>query len=404
MISVDEARARILAGLAPVAAEQVGVAEAWGRVLAGDVTARVTQPPLDVSAMDGWAVRGADVARVPARLKAIGEVPAGARAERPVGPGETMRIFTGAPLPDGADAVVLQEDADRDGDTVTVREGVAAGRHVRRAGLDFAAGDTPLRAGRVLSARDVGLVAAMNVPWLLVRRRPRVAILATGDEIVLPGEPTGPTRIVSSNSFALAALVRATGGEPVVLGIARDDAASLKAMASGAHGADMLVTTGGASVGDHDLVQSVLGEVGLAIDFWQIAMRPGKPLMSGRFGAVPMLGLPGNPVSSMVCAVLFLRPALEALLGVDRPAAPPETALLGRDLPANDRREDYMRASLGRNEAGDAVATPFTTQDSSNFSRLALGDCLVIRPPHAPAAQTGTRVPILRLGGALAGI
>ena len=404
MISVAEARDRILAALSVLPAEQVGVAEAWGRVLAEDVTARVTQPPLAVSAMDGWAVRAADVATVPARLAVVGEIPAGARADRPVGPGETMRIFTGAPLPDGADAIVIQEDADRDGERVTVREGAAVGRYVRRAGLDFATGDTPFRAGRVLSARDAGLVAAMNVPWLQVRRRPRVAILATGDEIVLPGEATGPTRIVSSNSFALAALVRASGGEPVVLGIARDDAASLRAMAAGARGADLLVTTGGASVGDHDLVKSVLGDAGLALDFWQIAMRPGKPLMFGRFGEVPMLGLPGNPVSSMVCAVLFLRPALEALLGVERPASPQETALLGRDLPENDRREDYLRATLSWNGTGETVATPYPTQDSSMFSRLALADCLVVRDPLAPALKAGARVPILRLGGALAGI
>jgi molybdopterin molybdotransferase len=404
VISVDEALERILAELPVMPAEQVGLTEALGRVLAEDVAARVTQPPLAVSAMDGYAVRAADVARVPADLTVVAEVPAGRYVEREIGPGEAARIFTGAPLPPGTDAIVIQEDTTRDGDTVTVTEGCEAGHYVRPAGLDFSTGDILLEAGRVLTARDIGLAAAMNVPWLRVRRQPRVAILATGDEIVLPGEATGPTRIVSSNSFALDGLIRSCGGIPVSLGIAGDNAESLRRLAAAAHGVDFLVTTGGASVGDHDLVQSVLGESGLEIDFWQIAMRPGKPLMFGRFGDVPMLGMPGNPVSSMVCAVLFLRPALIGMLGVARRDRHRDFAVLGSDLDENDRRQDYLRATLSWTDTGERVATPFPRQDSSMFSRLAMADCLVIRPPHAPATTAGERVEIILLGGNLSGI
>lgn len=397
LMPVADARARILADLRTMPSEQVALTEAHGRVLAEDVAARTTQPPLDVSAMDGYAVRAADVTDVPADLAVVGAVPAGGQHEGTIGPGEAVRIFTGAPLPDGADAIVIQEDTDRDGDTVTVREGAAAGRYVRKAGLDFAAGDVLLTAGTILSARDIGLAAAMDHPWLKVRRRPRVALLATGDEIFLPGEKRGPTGIVSSNTFALEGLVRAAGGEPVTLGIAPDDRAAISAMAEGARDVDMLVTTGGASVGEHDLVQDALGDIGLELDFWQIAMRPGKPLMFGRLGDVPMLGFPGNPVSSTVCGVLFLVPALAAMLGTGATEPVRETAVLGVDLRENDRREDYLRSTLARD--GDRlVATPFELQDSSNFARLTRADCLVIRPPHAPAAKAGDPVEFIRLG------
>ena len=397
LMAVADARQRILADLPAMPSEQVALPDAHGRVLAADVAARVTQPPLAVSAMDGYAVRAADVAKVPAELKVVGEVPAGGLFEGTVAPGQAVRIFTGAPVPDGADAIVIQEDTARDGDAVTVNEGVAAGRYVRPAGLDFATGDVLLTAGTVLTARDIGLAAAMNHPWLRVRRRPRVALLATGDEIALPGEELGPTSIVSSNTFALEGLIRAAGGAPLTLGIAPDDRAAIRALAESARGADMLVTTGGASVGEHDLVQDALGDIGLELDFWQIAMRPGKPLMFGRLGDVPMLGFPGNPVSSTVCGVLFLKPALAKMLGIGATEPVFETAALGVDLGANDRREDYLRARLSRD--GDTlVATPFGRQDSSMFSRMAAADCLVVRPPHAPAAKAGDPVRFVRLG------
>lgn len=403
LIPVNEARQRILSPLHTVSTEQVGIVEALGRVLAEDVAARRTQPPVAVSAMDGYAVRAADVATVPATLDVIGHVPAGGQYEGTLGPGTAVRIFTGAAVPDGADAIVIQEDTERDGDEVTVKESVKPGRYIRPAGLDFSDGEVLLEAGRVLSARDVGLAAAMNRSWLTVRRKPRIALLATGDEIALPGDPLRPTDIVSSNTFALDALVRLAGGEPVTLGIARDNAAEIRALAEQALGMDMLVTTGGASVGEHDLVQEALEGIGLDLDFWQIAMRPGKPLMFGSLAGTPLLGFPGNPVSSMVCGVLFLCPALGKMLGIrGAESILRETAILGTDLGQNDRREDYLRATLSHDDKGNRVATPFPVQDSSMFTRLAQADCLVIRPPHAPAAKAGDTVEYIPLGAGLA--
>ncbi len=295
MISVEEALSRILEGFSPLAAESVSVADALGRALAEDAVARVTQPPVDVSAMDGYAVRVADVGKVPAVLHRVGEAPAGGAYGGRLGPGEVVRIFTGAPLPAGADGIVIQEDTQAEGEAVTILAAPLAGRHIRKAGLDFREGEVGIRAPRRLTPRDIGLAAAMNLPWLKVRRRPRIAILATGDEVVMPGDPIGANQIVSSNALALAAAVTAWGGEPINLGIAADTRESLQALAAGARGADVLVTTGGASVGEHDLVQSALAERGLALDFWKIAMRPGKPLMFGRLGETALLGVPGNP-------------------------------------------------------------------------------------------------------------
>src|SRR5437879_6152483 len=323
MISVEEALARLLAPLEALPAEQISISEAVGRVLAEDVAARRTQPPFAVSAMDGYAVRAADVAQVPTRLRIVAEIPAGAGYDGTLGPGEAARIFTGAPIPAGADAIVIQEDTARDGDRVEVREGAAKGRYVRRAGLDFAEGEVLLEAGRRLTPRDIGLAAAMNRPWLFVHRRPRVGILSTGDEIVMPGDPIGPHQIVSSNALSLAAFVTACGGTPIQVGNAPDDPDALRHIAAAAQGMDLFVTTGGVSVGEHDLVRAVLSEEGLAIDFWQIAMRPGKPLMVGRYRGTPMLGLPGNPVSTLVCSLLFLKPAIDRLSGLPEGAGGP---------------------------------------------------------------------------------
>jgi molybdopterin molybdotransferase len=396
LLSVEEARNRILAGLHPTPAEVVALAEAWNRVSAGPVVARLTQPPSDVSAMDGYALRAAD-GSLHASLHVIGAAPAGHPFAGTIGPGQIVRLFTGSVVPAGADAILLQEDATRDGDTVTVNETVVAGRHIRRAGQDFARGDVVLPAGRKLTARDVGLAAAANHPWLTVHRRPRVGILATGDEIALPGEPIPPGGIVSSNAHALAALVRAGGGEPVVLPIAADTEEAVAAVADSIVGMDLLVTTGGASVGDHDLVISGLRTRGLQLDFWQIAMRPGKPLLFGRMGAVPVLGLPGNPVSAIVCSILFLVPALARLSGL--PAAPPPTTtgILGVPVRENDRRADHLRSTIATGPDGRLVVTPFDVQDSAMLRRLAHADALVLRAPHAPALPAGAEVPIIRL-------
>lgn len=398
MIPVADALNRILSAFAPLPAESVALPDALGRVTAEDIRARVTQPPATMSAMDGYAVRAEDVATAPVVLRRVGEVQAGSAFEGRIGPGETVRIFTGAPLPDGADAIVIQEDTEVAGDRVTVLQAGIRHRHVRFAGIDFKEGEAGIPAGRLMTARDVGLAAAMNVPWIRVRRRPRVAILATGNEVVLPGEPVGPNQIVSSNAFAISALVTAFGGVPVNLGVALDTPESLAELTAGARNADLLVTSGGASAGEYDLVRSVLGDRGMELDFYKIAMRPGKPLMFGRLGEVPVLGLPGNPVSSYVCSVLFLRPALLRMQGLD-PRERRLKARLAVSIKQNDQREDYMRASLSRSPDGELIAKPFESQDSSLVTVLAWADCLIVRPPFAPAAFKDDTVEILPLNG-----
>ena len=396
MISVEEARQRILDPLRPTPAEVVALADCWSRVTAEPVRARLTQPPADVSAMDGYALRAAD-GGLGAWLKVVGAAPAGHPFDGHVGAGEAVRLFTGSVVPAGADAILLQEDATRDGDSVQVNEAVAVGRHVRRAGQDFSVGDLVLAPGRRITARDVGLAAAANHPWLTVHRRPRIAILATGDEIAMPGEPIPPGGIVSSNSHALAALVRAAGGDPTVLPVARDDTSAISAVADSLAGMDMLVTTGGASVGDHDLVIAALQARGMTLDFWQIAMRPGKPLLFGQLGATPVLGLPGNPVSAIVCSILFLLPALMLLSGLPAAAPPVSTATLGSAVKANDRRADHLRALISTDETGRLVVLPFAVQDSAMLRRLALADALILRPPFAEALEAGAEVSIIRL-------
>jgi molybdopterin molybdotransferase len=402
VISVEEALSRLLEPLTALPPEQISLVDGLGRVLAEDVAARRTQPPFAVSAMDGYAVRAEDLAHIPVELRIVAEVPAGAGFGGHVGAGEAARIFTGAPLPAGTDTIVIQEDTERDGDRVRVLEGAPRGRYVRREGLDFAAGDELLRAGRRLTARDIGLLAAMNRPWLSVHRRPRIGILSTGDEIVMPGDPIGPHQIVSSNSLSLAAFVTACGGVPVSAGNAPDDPEALRRIAAATSGVDLLVTTGGVSVGEHDLVREALAADGFELDFWQIAMRPGKPLMVGRYRGTPMVGLPGNPVSTLVCSLLFLKPALDRLGGAAAETEPPATARLGTALPKNDRRQDYLRSRLVQAADGGLEAIPFEVQDSSMMRTLAAADCLVVRPPHAPAVVAGTVVPIVRFpGGAL---
>ena len=393
MLSVDEARARIVGPLQPTAAEIVALAESWGRVTAAPVLARVDQPPADVSAMDGYAVRAADLG--PRRV--LGAAPAGHPFAGRVGAGEAVRLFTGSFVPEGADAIVIQEDASRDGERVIVNESPVAGRHIRRRGQDFAAGDMLIPPGTRLTARAVGLAAAGNHPWVSVHRRPIVAILATGDEIAMPGEPIPPGGIVSSNAHALAALVRARGGWPRILPIALDRPEAIAAAAASATGADLLVTTGGATVAEHHLVQAGPGRNGFELAFRKAAMRPGKPLIFGRLGATTVLGLPGNPVSALVCAILFLVPALDRLLG--RPGDPPATAAarLGAAVPANDHRADHLRATIAEQADGMAIATPFPQQDSSMLRLLNSAQALILRAPNAPALSAGDAVSVIRL-------
>lgn len=405
MIPVAEALARILSACAPLPAETVFVTEALGRVLAEPVVAWLTQPPFANAAMDGWAVRAADLvgaqADAPAALTRIGESAAGHPFAGRLGPGQAVRIFTGAAIPDGADAVVMQEDATAQGDRVLIPVAPRPGRFIRPAGLDFTAGDLLIPAGRRLTARDVALAAGANAAWVRVHRRPRVAVLATGDEIRLPGEPLEPGQIVSSNAIALCGLVTVEGGVPHNLGVAADTPDALAALAAGGVGADLLVTAGGAAQGDHDHVRAVLGR-DLTVD--GVAMRPGKGVLFGTGGGQRFLGLPGNPVSAAVAAVVFLRPILRALQGMAPGDDGTVPATLGAALPPCDERADFVRATLTRGNDGGWVATPFSRQDSAMMSRLARADGLIVRQPFVPAAAVGERVAVLPLTGGAVGL
>jgi molybdopterin molybdotransferase len=398
-LSVEEARARVLDGLEPLPAEVIPVGAAHGRVLTADLVALRSQPAEAVSAMDGYAVRAADVANLPATLTVIGEAAAGQPFAGTLGHGETARIFTGGVLPAGADAVVLQEHSERRGAVVVVKSSSAVGKHVRIAALDFARGAVMLRKGRLLSDRDLALAAGMNYPAVAVHRRPKLAILATGDELVVPGSELARGQVVYSNGFAIAALARREGAEVADFGIVPDrlepTVAAIEQIRRS--GADILVTTGGASVGDYDLVKRSLEIQGMELAFWKVAMRPGRPLIHGRIGATHVLGLPGNPVSSYVGAFVFLVPLLRKLCGRSDLLAPIESAVLGRDLAENDERTDYLRAQLDVGADGTLVATPFDLQDSSLLAPLAKADCFVVREPYATAAKSGTRCGVIRL-------
>ena len=395
MISVDEAVVRVTAAFAPTQGETIPIERTAGRVLAEDARARMTQPPAPVSSMDGYAVRAADVVNALVTLEVVGSSPAGHPFGKAISAGETVRIFTGGVVPDGADSIVIQEDATADGDRVTLNVAAKPGKHIRVAGLDFRTGDVLVRSGKRLTARDVSLIAAGDLVEVAVRRRPRIALAATGDELTRPGEPRGPGGIVASSGYALSALIEKWGGETLDLGILPDTMEAVGAIAERAAGADLIVTMGGASVGDHDLIQKALGPKGFALDFWKIAMRPGKPLIFGKLGATPLLGLPGNPVSTLVCAILFLRPAIAAMLGTDT-ATPTLSARLSRALPANDTRQDYIRAKLELRD-GEYWVEAFAVQDSSMLSSLAEAGALIIRAPHAQALDAGARVDIISL-------
>ena len=390
MIPVAEATARLLALATPTGVEEVPLRQAAGRVLARPMAARRDQPGFAASAMDGYALRG-DEARPGAAFRVVGEAAAGAPWAGTVGVGEALRIFTGAPVPDGADRVVIQEDVIRDGDRIVLDEALEDSSNIRPAGADFRTGDT-IGAPRRLRPADIALLAAMNHATLPVHRRPAVALIATGDELVMPGEDPGPGQIVASNTFGLAAQFEEAGAEVRMLPIARDTEPALRQAFELAQGADLVVTVGGASVGDHDLVGKVSGDLGIERAFWKVALRPGKPLMAGRLAGSVLVGLPGNPVSAMVCGAIFVLPMLLAMQGL--PAAPParRQARLTVPLGANGPREHYMRAQLG----DDGIA-PMSRQDSSLLSVLAGADALLIRPPNAPEAAAGTVVDYLPL-------
>jgi len=399
LLSVADALARVLEGVKPLPPEDAALTEAAGRVLTDDIAALRTQPPADLSAMDGYAVRAADVANVPVTLTVVGEVAAGRPFSGEVAAGQAARIFTGGVVPPGADTIVIQENTGRDGERVVVKQAEKSGRHIRRAGLDFKQGQVLLACGTRLTDRDVMLAAAMSHPRLPVHRRPKVAVVGTGDELKPPGSALGPGEIIYSNGFALMALCRAEGAEVIDLGVVADRVEPTVAAIRRARdaGADILLTTGGASVGDYDLVQRGLKSEGLELAFWRVALRPGRPMMNGRLGGMQVLGLPGNPVSAYVCAFLFLVPLLRRLEGRTDLETKPESAVLGADLAKNDERADYLRAILAPGPNGNWVATPLKVQDSSMMAALAKADCLVVREPFEPAAKAGDRCVILRL-------
>jgi molybdopterin molybdotransferase len=396
-LSVSEARRRILEDVAPTEPENVAIEAAAGRTLAAPLSARLTQPPFDASAMDGYAVRAADTQILPATLTVIGEAAAGHPFSGSVNTGQAVRIFTGAPMPAGTDAIVIQENTARDGAKVIVREGIADPGHIRHRGIDFKQGDTLLPAGRRIGPREIALAASMGHGTLQVRRRPRIAMLSTGDELVPPGRTPGSGQIVASNHLGVGALLEVAGAEVRQLGIARDTREDLAAHIAQAADADVLVTIGGASVGDHDLVGPVLEARGMALSFWKIAMRPGKPLMFGKLGAARVVGLPGNPVSSLVCGRIFLVPLVRALLGQSAASEDTVQAHVTVALAPNGPREHYMRATSRPGPDGMPLVTPVRSQDSSLLSALSEADCLLLRPVEAPAVPSGGLVPILRL-------
>ena len=399
LISVAEALVRVLDGVVSLPAEEVPIANAHGRVLATTLASRRTQPPADLSSMDGYAVQTLDVPEALANLRVIGQSVAGKPFDGTMKAGETVRIFTGAVMPPGADQVVPQENVTREDEQITVNT-LPKGKFVRRQGFDFKAGQVMLEAGRRLNARDIGLAAAMDHTQINVARRPRVAIIATGDELVAPGAGDAPDRIVASNPLALAALIRLEGGEPIDLGIFPDKLEAIVEAIRKARGLeiDVLVTLGGASVGDHDLVAPALAEENISISFHRMAMRPGRPMLFGVADPLRVLGLPGNPVSSFVCAFLFLVPLLRKLQGRMDLIPDTEPAVLGRAVDANDHRQDFLRAKFARGQDGRLIATPFKLQDSSMLAVLHASDGLIVRTPHAPAAAEGSPCEILRFG------
>jgi molybdopterin molybdotransferase len=398
LMPVAEALKKLLADVSPLESEMIALEQANGRFLASPLASTRTQPPFAASAMDGYAIRHQDLVDGLEKLAVIGEAPAGHCFSGMVNAGQTVRIFTGAPVPTGADTILIQENTSRIDDLISVLEPPAKGAFVRPAGLDFTQGEYLLGPPLRFDYRHLALAAAMNHAELPVIRQPKVAILATGDELVRPGKEPGPDQIIASNHAGIAALVQDCGAIPLDLGISPDDPVALASHVRRAieENADILVTLGGASVGDHDLVQEVLGNEGMDLSFWRIAMRPGKPLMAGRLGKTKVLGLPGNPVSSLVCGLLFLKPLLQTMLGQQTETSGLKHAVLAADIPENDRRQDYVRAMLSEKESR-LIVTPFEKQDSSMLALLAKSGALIVRPPHGPALKAGTAVPILVL-------
>ncbi|MEM7068186.1 MAG: gephyrin-like molybdotransferase Glp [Pseudomonadota bacterium] len=395
LIPAEDALQIVLADVSALEAETVDLKGANNRILASDLSALRTQPPFDASAMDGYAVRQVDIANLPATLKLIGQSRAGEQYLGNLGSGEAVRIFTGAVVPNGADSIIIQENTEASGESVTVLQGVEKGRFIRKAGLDFKEGEVLLKAGDMLTSSRLALAASMNHAKVPVVRKPTVALLSTGDELVMPGHATGPGQIIASNTFGLAASIENTGGRLIDLGLVADTSEALKNTFGSAieQGADVIVTTGGASVGDHDLVLPSAKALGFEFEITKIAMRPGKPFLFGKLKmaerTIYLTGLAGNPVSSLVAYNVFVRPLIQTLGGGRGDAIAMQQAILGRDLPENDERAEFMRAVLAKSENGKLIATPFTSQDSSMLANLVRANCLLYRPVNAPTAKAG---------------
>nr|WP_321482999.1 gephyrin-like molybdotransferase Glp [uncultured Cohaesibacter sp.] len=398
LLNVDDALEQLLSDISVSEIENVSLHNATARVLAADLVANRDQPPFRASAMDGYAIRGDNVKELPTKLQVIGEVPAGHHFSDVLHDWEAVRIFTGAPVPEGADTVVMQEKTERDGAFVSIQQEIKKGSNIREAGQDFGKGDTLLKKGTELTYRHLALAAAMNHAVLPVYKRPVIAILATGDELVLPGETPTESQIIAANNFAIASLAQTIGADIMDLGIARDDMTEISTTIKKAVAAevDCLITIGGVSVGDHDLVQEALKGAGMELKFWRIAMRPGKPLLAGKLGKTQVLGLPGNPVSSMTCALLFLQPIIRKMLGKKGPYQIMD-AVLGNALPENDYRQSYMRAQTHIDEKGRTVASTYSDQDSSKLASFAQADCVIVRPPNTPASEAGALCKIITL-------
>ncbi|MEO0393715.1 MAG: gephyrin-like molybdotransferase Glp [Pseudomonadota bacterium] len=411
MLSVTEARRRIVDGLQPVGTEMCSLAQTHGRVIAAPITAMITQPPATMAAMDGYAFRSHEVTDIPATFPIAGTVAAGDVPEAGYPLNQAIRILTGAVMPEGFDLVVPQEDTEADDETVTIHQAAEPGRHIRPRGQDFAEGDQAFAPGHLLSARDIGLMAAMNVTWAPVYRQPVIGLLATGDEILLPGEPLRDAAIIGSSGPALEALLKGWGCRLRHLGVAADNLPSLTQAIEAAAGVDLLVTTGGVSVGTHDLIRALVadeptnpapghdgqldGAVHSQLDFWRLAMRPGKPLLWGRVEGMPILGLPGNPVSALVCGLLFLYPAIQKLRGTPVQAMPQHQAVLSAPLPANGPREHYLRATISVDD-NQLIASPCESQDSARMAILSHSDGLIVHPKQHPALAKGDAVSVIR--------
>lgn len=403
MIPVSEARERIVSSLQPVGMETIPAGSSLSRIVAKNIIANITHPPLNVSAMDGFAVRGKDLSSLPTDLKYTGEIPAGSVHDKEICAGETVAVFTGSSLPPGTDTVVIQENTEHLGDKIRFSENTALGKNVRLKGSDFYKGDTIFSEGDQLSSRDVALAIASGVSEVCVRKAPKIAILCSGNELVVPGVKPGNGQIISSNGATISSLVTCSGGVAIDLGIISDDKQHIKNSVSELNDIDLLVTVGGASVGKHDLVQSALTELGFNLNFWKVALRPGKPAFFGNLSSLPILGFPGNPVSAFICAILFLRPAIKTLLGSKNIIDTPLKAKLGRDLHANDHREEYLRSKL-EIDSGEMITTPFSVQDSGQLSLLSEAQCLTIREANAPNAIKGDLVNILPFNLSLSGL